>query len=61
MDIDKILNEAENMQDELHKLHEIISKRQHSKVLSYDALKDVYFMIKIADLQDQIEILKKKL
>ena len=59
MDIDKILTGAENIQKEMHKMIEVISKDPRCKKLSYDSMKDVFFMMKIAELQEQIAILKE--
>lgn len=59
MEIDKILTGAENIQKEMHKMIEAISKDPRFKKLSYDSMKDVFFMMKIAELQEQIAILKE--
>lgn len=59
MEIDKILTGAENIQKEMHKMIEAISKYPRFKKLSYDSMKDVFFMMKIAELQEQIAILKE--
>ena len=59
MDIDKILTGAENIQKEMHRLIEVISKDPRFKKLSYDSMKDVFFMMKISELQEQVAILKE--
>ncbi len=50
---------AENLQKEMHRMIEVISKDPRCKKLSYDSMKDVFFMMKIAELQEQVAILKE--
>jgi len=61
-DINKILDGAENIQKEMHQLIDVISTDpRYKKVFhAYDSLKDVYFMMKISELQQEIELLKNK-
>ena len=58
MGIDKILTSVETIQSEMHAMMEVISKDPRCKKLSYDSIKDVFFMMKIAELQEQVNKLE---
>jgi hypothetical protein len=61
MNIEKMLANTEKLQSEIHKMTVAIQKDPHCKNLSYDSIKDVVFMMEIANLKEEIEILKTKI
>ena len=60
MDIKKIIDQTEKMQNEMHEFITEMRKDPRYNNIQYDVMKDVYFMMKISQLQEQIEILKKQ-
>ena len=51
---DKILSRAESIQKEMHQMINILRKHDSYKNYDYKDIKDVFFFIKIAQLEQQI-------
>lgn len=61
MNIDEILNNAEVIQKEMHNFLEEArkaTKEANGRKFHYDSMKDVFFILKIAELQQELNTLK---
>jgi hypothetical protein len=55
---DEVLSRSEKIQEEIHGLIEQVKKTDRGKKLEYQDLLAVCLMLKIAELQEQIDALK---
>lgn len=60
MEIYQILNKAEKIQKDMHNMMDDLRKDPKCANISYDSLKDIFFFMKIAELQNEIEQLKQE-
>jgi len=59
-ELNEILCRTECIQKEMKNFIDAITKTPRGKKLSYDSLKDVFFFMKLAELQEEIETLKER-
>ena len=57
-ELNRIIDIAENIQKEMHECINSLKQTKRGKSLSYESLKDVFFMLKLAELQEAISKLK---
>ena len=55
----KTLENVENLQNEMHSFIENFSKYFDENNFLYDEIKDVFYLIKISKMQEEIDQLKK--
>lgn len=58
MSIDQMIDEAEAIQKEMHSFIDNVRKTQRGKKLSYEDLRTVFFLMKIAELKKDIEFME---
>lgn len=58
--LDNIITEANEVQKEMHDMIDKFRSSKRGKKISYNDLKDVFYMLKIAQLQEEIKGLKSK-
>lgn len=61
IDIDTVLDNAQKLQKELHEFINYNSDIMIKRKISYDSMRDIFFMMKIGRLQIEVENLKEKL
>lgn len=55
---DRILDGAEDLQKKMHEFIDEMRNNERTKALSYDLLKDMFFLVAISSLQEEIRALK---
>jgi hypothetical protein len=58
MNIESMLLEADEIHKEMHGAIEKIRQTQQGRKLSYEDLRTVFFLMKIAELRKEIEVLR---
>jgi hypothetical protein len=60
-DIDKLLSNTENLQKEMiNFINSIFEYKLLNKNISYNDMKDVFYLMKISELTEKIKILEEK-